>query len=522
MSDRVVQDVVILGGGTAGWLTALYAKNNLPTKKITVIESEAIGILGAGEGSTPHLVSLLDGLGIPVSKLIKETGSTIKNGIKFTNWNNGGLKDFYYHGFRGYRDLDYDLSCLNPHISSTPSTIISAAVLDGTLRVSDFTELISEAYKVPFIPTGESSNDPDSDRILDYYDVASFSIHFDASLLAETLKEIGLERGINLVEGIVEEAIQDDTGDVKKLVLDTGESVSCDFIFDCSGFRRFFPKMFDSHWESYSKHLPVNAALAFALPIDEDNIPAYTEAIAMKYGWMWKIPLQHRYGCGYVFDESLISGEEAKKEIEEFFNIEIDSSRILRFEPGHYLDPWKNNVVSIGLSSGFVEPLEATSIWASIFYMKEILANPDVMYSRDSRLAEDFNKRMCEINNQIASFVYFHYMSGRDDTSFWRHFTVDNAPDLLKEYLKILEYRLPRPRDVENSVWDVYSWYKIALGMDYPKFRQHIVDTDFYNNFRHIAKSNYLHFKSTQEQVAKLECVTHKEFIDHIKQDDEI
>lgn len=517
MAERTISNVVVLGGGTSGWLTALYAKNNLPTKTITLIESEEIGILGAGEGSTPQLISLLDGLGIPVSRLIRETGATIKNGIKFTNWNNQGSKNFYYHGFRGDRDLDYDSACLDPHVSSAPSIFISALVVDNSIQKFDFVENISEEYKVPFVYSSDLV-DPKNDRILDYYNVSSFSIHFDASLLAKLLKEIAIERGVVRVEGSVADVERDDTGDVKTLILSNGEHVSCDFVFDCSGFARFFPKLLGAEWHSHSPHLPVNAAIPFFLTMDKDNIPPYTESIAMKHGWMWKIPLQHRYGCGYVFDETAISVEEAINEVEEYLGHSISSPKTFRFEPGYFKNPWQNNVVSVGLSSGFIEPLEATSIWISIFYIKEILSSPDLMYSRDPRVSDDFNRYMSQLNDQVASFVYFHYMTGRDDTDFWRHFTKENAPNDLKKLLEVVECRLIKPRDVELSIWDLYSWYKIALGIGYPYVEDLMRGYDFYNSFMNLSKPSYLNYKANQEELAKLHCTSHKEFIDNLKE----
>ena len=518
VEDRIIQNVVVLGGGTAGWLTAIYAKHNLPSKSVTVIESESIGILGAGEGATPHLISLLDGLGIALSTLVKETKSTIKNGIKFTNWNGGGSEDFYYHPFFADSEMNLERSCASPYVSSAPSILTSAIEIDKSLKQSDFILNISERNKVPFVYS-EDLEAEGQNQLLNYYNLSNYSIHFDASELANSLKKIALDRGVLLVEGVVEGVDQDDTGDIKNLILDSGAIVNSDFIFDCSGFHRFFPNFFDSKWKSYSEYLPVDTALPFFLPIDEDNIPPYTEAIAMKYGWMWKIPLQHRYGCGYVFDSSFIDESEAKKEVEDYLGHSIESPKTIKFSPGYYETPWVNNVVSLGLSGGFIEPLEATSIWVSIIYMKEILANPEVMYKRDPRFTNDYNSYVTRVNEEVFKFVYFHYMTSRVDTDFWKKFTRESAPESLSNLLDIMDYRLLKPRDLEvnNAIWDVFSWYKIAFGINYPKLYEFVDDAIFYNQFRSFFKSVYLRYKAAQEEYSVIYCSTHTDFLNSLK-----
>ena len=155
--------------------------------------------------------------------------------------------------------------------------------------------------------------------VAQFQKISNYALHFDAIRLARCLKAIAIERGITLVEGIVEDFTQNEDKDVKTLILKNGEEIETDFVFDCSGFNKFFPKKFESKWISYKDKLPVNSAIPFFLPMEEDAITPHTEAIAMKYGWIWKIPLQERYGCGYVFDSTLINSQQAQKEAEEYF-----------------------------------------------------------------------------------------------------------------------------------------------------------------------------------------------------------
>lgn len=514
--DRSIRDVVILGGGTAGWLTALYAKLALPEKEITLVESEDIGILGAGEGSTPHLISLLDVLNIPVSDLVKETGATLKIGIKFKGWSKKNPQEHYTHPFQMIHEINPTTNSLTRYVSSCPSMYASAIYLDGGMRSINFIENLSSSYKVPLV-YDDNLVVPENNRILDYHHLGTFGLHFDARKLAEFLKKTALSRGINRVEGKVVDIERDDSGDVKKLILDNDINVNTDFIFDCSGFRRFFPKLFESEWVDFSKSLPVNAALPFFLPIDSENIPPVTEAIAMKYGWMWKIPLQERYGCGYVFDDSLISEEEARKEIEDYLKTEIQPLKTLKFSPGYYKTPWRYNVVSLGLSGGFIEPLEATSIWTSIMYAKEVLTNVDHMYIRDQRIADSYNQHMSFINEEIASFVNFHYLGQRDDTEFWKKFNQDSCVPALKKYLDILSYRDIKTRDLDQLLWEIDSWYYVADGIDYPGFKEYIEKFQFHSAFRHIAKNQYINYKNRGSSL--FECTKHSDVLENLKKD---
>ena len=330
MNPRSVAEISIIGGGTAGWLTALYAKTVMPSKVITVIESDEIGILGAGEGSTVQFVELLDMLDIPVSLLVKETGATIKNGIKFTNWNNEGKTDFFYHGFSSYGNTSTSFYNQRNIIASSPTTYIIGSLLGDHINNYSFSTKLSEDNKVGFL-YDENRADPSVNPILHYEQAAAFSIHFDEVKLAEFLKKIALDRGIRHIEGIVKDFKQKEDGDVNYLILESGKEIKCDFVFDCSGFQRFFAKKFKSKWVSYKDFLPVNKAVSFFLPMEKEYVPSYTEAIAMKYGWIWKIPLQDRYGCGYVFDSSLINEEDAKKEVEEYLKQSVEFKKTFNF-----------------------------------------------------------------------------------------------------------------------------------------------------------------------------------------------
>ena len=518
MDRRTINKIVVVGGGSAGWFTALYAKTVMPDKDITVIESDSIGILGAGEGTTPDVVRLLDILDIPVSELIKNTGCTLKNGVKFLNWNGGGVNDYFYHGFYPYGELSPENYEINFMASSAPFIYTSSVAKNEPFSKADFASKISELNKLPFIKN-QSTGFPSSDNpIFDYVNVANYSLHVDAAKLAQYLKNTAtFKRGIKLIEGVVVDFKQDETGDVKKLILESGQEVSSDFVFDCSGFSRFFGKRFDSTWVSHKERLPSDSALPFFLSLDEeDPIPTSGLAVAMNNGWMWKTPLQHRYGCGYVFDSSKSSFDEAKQEVEEFLGIEIDPIKEIKYSAGYYSNPWRYNVVSIGLSSGFIEPLEASSMWVTNASMARLLSNPEVMFVRDEKAYSDFNKRFSKMNEEVADFIYFHHMTNREDTEFWRCFTLENAPEGVKEILDLFETRLPGRDDFIDRYWQIDSWYKVGLAHRNTTIEKSIKRSISHNSFTRHIFNMYERYKEVIDSAAPL-CVDHREFINHMK-----
>lgn len=516
---RSIKEVVVLGGGTAGWLSALYAKTIMPTKSITVIESKEIGILGAGEGSTPQLITLLDIIDIPISDLVKHTGTTIKSSIKFTNWKNKGKTDYFFHPFGLNGNVNPNTYTQNINfIQSTSSIYVALCATDEDYLHFDINNKLSKDNKVPFL---YDENRQGVSNPMQYFEpISSFSIHFDAVKLAAYLKEIALSRGIKWVEGIVEDYTQKENEDVDTLIFNSGKTIDCSFVIDCSGYKSFFPNKFKSQWVSYEDKLPVNSAIPFFLPMEEDSIPSYTEAIAMKYGWMWKIPLQERYGCGYVFDSSLIDADQAKKEVEEYLGHSVEVPKTLTFKPGYYKTPWVNNVISIGLSAGFVEPLEATSIWTSISTLGRIFSTPDAMYRIDQRFVDEFNEDFCKLNESVFSFIYFHYMSGRDDTEFWKKFTKENSPDILKKVYNISDFRLVQSNDFNGFLWPLDSWIHVGLGTNQLNLNRFSKLAMFYNYTTSYAKTNLVMYKKTIDELVTKYCVTHKEFLDRLKNKD--
>jgi tryptophan halogenase len=391
---------VIIGGGTAGWVTALTLKKYINCD-VVVIASSEIGILGAGEGVTPHFNELMNDLDIPMDGIFDNAKATVKAGIKFTNWN--GDDTNYFHPFWDNKT----------------------------------------------------------------------AVHFDASLLAKHLQGIALERGVTLIDDQVIGINSNNHGDITSFTLKNNSVVDANFVFDCSGLHRLIiGKHFNVEWNSYDHMLPCNRALPFFIQSNDEK-PEYTESIAMKYGWVWRIPVEGRYGCGYVFDKRFVSDEEAIHELKEKFG-DITIPRAFEFKAGAYNKTWVNNCVAIGLSAGFTEPLEATSIWIQILSLRHFLLQYDAFVEGDPHVVNSYNEYIKELNTYMAEFIHTHYLTKRNDSEFWKTFReLNKSPTYVSRVIDLsheleqhhLDYvQMVHRRKYESPVV-VKSWDTIINGV---------------------------------------------------------
>lgn len=459
-----MKKIVVIGGGTVGWLTALYAKKNFPDSNVTLIESDEIGILGAGEGTLTNFVDFVNYLDISFKDLVKHAGATLKSGIKFTNWSDDG--GYYYHGFGSNPQ---DLGSFD-QLSVYKTNFFSSEYLFPNIQNKENEIFIdvSEQNKVMFALDKSLKTFDGNMKSLNQY--CRYAFHFDARALAKFLSDTGIQRGINLIKGQVVSFDSYNSGDIHTINLDNGKAIKSDFIFDCSGLARLLiGKHFKSEWISFRESLPMKKAIPFFLPIDKDNIPPYTEAIAMDYGWMWKIPLQHRYGCGYVFDSDYISEEEAMNEIESFLGFKPDYPRAgkgaFNFNPGCFDRVLINNVLAVGLSSGFVEPLEATSIAQSIVLLRRFFMHPGLLVERNQDFVEYFNKSYIKDSEFIADFIQMHYLTNKTNTPFWKNFRDNNKISNSLIYRIGLMDNSMALEDGIFSMHSSYSYYSVANGM---------------------------------------------------------
>lgn len=363
-----MKNLVIIGGGTAGWLTALVVNKFWKNTNVTLIESSKIGILGAGEGGTSNFGKMLSLLDINQHEFFDRTKSTVKGGLHLYNWT--GQNELSKHLFFG----------------------------DGPNEINK-----------------------------------SYAYHFDARLVAEYFKEIAIGRGVKWVDGEVDNIINENEN-ITELQLKDGNIVELDFVFDCSGFKRIIiDGIHKEKWYSYSDYLMMNKALTFFLPQEnkfELNDKTYTKMTSMNCGWMFQIPVQHRWGCGYVFNDKYITVEDAKSEVEKYLSQEVTLQKVFDFNPGTHKRSWIGNSISIGLSYGFIEPLEATSLMSTIMQLKKLI---DINF--DEGDADKYNMWCYQINEQNLNFIRYHYLCERDDTQFWKDCTSMPIPPKLKKIL---------------------------------------------------------------------------------------
>lgn len=462
--------IVIVGGGTAGWLTALFLNRSFPDSQVALIESTDIGIIGAGEGTTPQLIPALEYLQIPLTDLISFADATIKHSIQFTNWR-GDTKS-YFHAFQPRSDLQFmpdpysPLGFIDPH---TDESFIYQRKFSDPYEAHNLAALLAALKKSPFFERTallQSVGNPIElfDRVMNY------AVHFNAVQLAELFKLIATQRGVVHIEGTVEKINSSPDDNIESLILEDGRLIDLDFVFDCSGFQRLIiGNHFKSKWVSLQNFLPTNKALAYFKPMSRPT-PSYTTAIAMKNGWSWQIPLQTRYGAGYVYSDSFANEDEIKQEIETFEgdnSKNIEWGKAFSFEPGYYEDVWIKNCAAVGLSTGFLEPLEATSIMQTLEHLQHIVSVPMNLLEVPKSEKQRISKHNAMLTQEIAEFLYLHYLSDRSDTEFWKqfHLGAPEIPDFVSEMMQICSYRLPDRRDfLGRQGFSSYNWMAVIDG----------------------------------------------------------
>ena len=481
---------VVLGGGTAGWLTALYLKKILPQHQTTLVESKEIGIIGVGEATTPNIIAFLQYLNIDVFDLIKETKGSIKNGISFENWNGDNKK--YFHGF--FEKLTqftmppiFTADCFNHYLEN---------LIKKKLDFNTHTYISKLSYE----------NKIDLNKTF-------YALHFDTNLLSEYLEKIGKLRGIKYINGEFEKAKDYNTGIIKTICLKNKKTIPCDFVFDCSGFNRLLiGKHYGVKWKSYSKHLPMKKGIPFWLEQEQEPKP-YTTALAMKYGWVWKIPLQHRIGSGYIFDSNYINEEQALQEAESTLKTKIKINKVISFEAGRFESFWQGNCIALGLASSFIEPLESTSIFLTIQQLFNLNHFLNDLFKLNVKSTELYNEMSNKNMDETLNFVYLHYLCKRKDTPFWKNFR-DNypPPSSFKSTLSKIRSNNLRYLDIEeikkSAAFPIMSYLMVAHGLGLPN---KLPNTTHYENITPSIKQ----YKSMIEQATS-EAMTLKTFFQNV------
>ena len=454
-AGQPVRKVTIVGGGTAGWMTAAVLSQWLSKVEIRLIESDEIGTVGVGEATIPHIRNFLALAAIDELKMISESKATFKLGIQFVDW--GAPDETYIHGFG---KIGRDMLWLHPHqlwLAARERALATVKPFD------DYAVNCVACQKNRFaFPDRSNPHSPLSD--LDY------AYHFDASLFARYLRSESEARRVTRVEGKIVEVVQDaESGFVEKLRLSDGREVDGDLFVDCSGMRALLiGGALENGYEDWNQWLLCDRALAVPCSSVQPVTP-YTRSTARKAGWQWRIPLQHRIGNGYVYASSLISDEEVAQSLVGNLDGEPTADpRPVRFRPGRRLKSWDKNVVALGLSSGFLEPLESTSIHLIQTGIHRLLAMfPSTAFSQAD--IDEYNLQARTEYEDVRDFIIAHYkVTRRSGDPFWDHVRTMDVPDRLKERLELFSSSGRFFKHNAQELFAEESWVQVLIGQGHP------------------------------------------------------
>ena len=437
-----VKRVVVAGGGTAGWIAAFaLAKQIGPLIDITLVESDEIGTVGVGESTIPTSRTFHQYMGVDEREFVQATRSTFKLGISFENWARDG--DRYIHSFgtlgRGTWMADFHHFWLEARRQGWA----------GEIGEYCFEHEAASAEKF-----ATSDRSP-----------INYAYHLDATAYGQYLRGLAEQLGVRRLEGKINEVVQDaQSGDIVSLELDNGARVEGDLFIDCTGFRGLLiEQTLKAGFEDWGHWLPTDSAL----PVQTEPVgppKPYTRAIAHPAGWRWQIPLQHRVGNGLVFSSAFMSEDEARTLLAQGLEGEpLFEPRLIRFKAGRRRKSWINNCISLGLSSGFVEPLESTSIHLIMIAVTRLL-QVFPFGGVTPALRDRFNHQADREIVGIRDFIILHYhATERDDSEFWRHCRDMSIPDSLAERIQLFRDHAHAYQD-SHDLFRVDSWVQVMLG----------------------------------------------------------
>jgi tryptophan halogenase len=445
----MINDILIVGGGTAGWMAAAALSHVFKNRqcRIRLVESDQIGTVGVGEATIPIIQKFNQVLDIDENDFIKHTQGTFKLGIQFVDW--GSVGNSYIHPFGPYGMRMGYLSFYHYWLR--------LAANKQTQDPGEFSIAIQAALRGRFMPPANLPNSPLSQ--------ISYAYHFDAGLYAKYLRNFAQQRGVERIEGeITKVALRADDGFVDKVILKNGESISAQLFIDCTGFRGvLIEQAMNTGYDDWSHWLPCDTAVAVPTQNVSDPLP-YTRSTAHAAGWQWRIPLQHRTGNGHVFCSKYMNDEQAKKILLENIEGEILAEpRFIRFKTGMRRKFWNKNCVAMGLASGFLEPLESTSIHLIQSGISKLIA---LLPSADFHQTniDKYNELLTAEFIFVRDFIILHYKaSQRTDSEFWNYCRQMQVPDSLQKKLDLYESSGRLFRD-NNELFDEVSWFAVMQG----------------------------------------------------------
>jgi tryptophan halogenase len=489
--------IIIVGGGTAGWLTTFLFRRYLPQDRYIVenVSSKEIPTVGVGESTTFRFIDSLQKVGLSFFDIYKNCDALPKLGINFVNWaKEGGNFIGPIDGSGSSQNLyDYFLyHCIENGLPIEDAGLGSYQSKNG---------------KCNFF----MNDDPSFLTDLDFTHFAA--CHIDTYSAGQYLKNVSLECGVIHHDDIVEHVITD-SNEITGLSLKSGKQIDGDLFVDCTGFAKVIAKQLDGYkWNSYGKYLPLNAAIPFIVEDDDAEMMPYTNAITMSSGWVWEIASRNRIGRGYVFDSNFITDEQAVEELQKYYGKNITPIRKITFEAGSQSIVYNSNCVSIGLSASFLEPLEATNIHCTIVQIQNFIT--DCIFN-DER--EKYNNFCSKLFDNMRDFVAYHYTGGKENSEFWKHVKTLDRPQKVNEILDISKKRMFRFDDWESHDGQAGQplWDFIAAGLGHIDKNCAIIHSDAAGYDKQDIANKFDSYHSWCKSMSD-KCMTVKELNNYFK-----
>jgi hypothetical protein len=439
--------IVVLGGGTAGWMAALALATGMPHASVTLVESEEVGIVGVGEATFPSIRSFHQIVGVDEAEFLRATNGSFKLGIQFRDWR--ALGEDYFHTFGSFGPTAGPAALWGQFARTRAHGV-------GTLGEQCLPTAMAVAgrFCAPAPERGAHFN---------------YAYHFDASLYGAFLRGMAIKRGVKRIEGKVVDVARRPDGGVQHLQLADGTAVAGDLFIDCSGFASLLlGRTLEVPFVDFSHWLPVDRAWACPSERSGPELTPYTRCTALEGGWAWRIPLQTRTGHGHVFSSRYVSEERAREQLlAQMDGPPAAEPRLLRFTTGHRARFWEHNVVGLGLSTGFLEPLESTSIYLVQSGLGRLMGLLQSGAPVGPQAVAGFNTGLARQFERIRDFIILHYcLTTRRDSAFWRDMASMTLPETL-------DYKLHAWREAgvlhqyDEEGFDEASWLAIHAGMDH-------------------------------------------------------
>jgi len=474
---------IIVGSGTSGLIAATMIKRRWKNRcSVSVIYDSSKKNIGVGESTTPIVHLFLEKyLGATIEHLITNTSTTMKVGINFKNW----IPDKEY--FHGFPEVDWEEQ-------TYPSSAYS---------------IIHDHYNGGLLHNKADNTIPSS-----YYRKLH-ALHIDTQEFS-TYVHNNIKNEVDFIDDIVEQ-VHSDGENITGLTCKNSGRLEADFYIDASGFDALLLRELDPKWNDISEYLPLDRAIPQQIPYEFDEVPSYTVAEATKNGWIWQIPIGDRYGTGYIYSSRFTSDEEAREDynswLKENFNTELKTDRIIEYKPGYYEDYWIGNCLSVGLSSGFVEPLESTGIHIIVQQLENF-----VEYNASLKNLNYTRKQCNRLNRtlykEIVEFICLHYNTNREDSDFWEYMK-ENKTEWLIDFDDKCRNEFLLGNNIENDkvFWEVNSYIQVAHGLEMfnkESIREFI---DSQPDKDDIIENCELYVKELQHAKDNNTRISHKEFL---------